>query len=176
MGPYALPCDPEAARVLTKGKEGPKTRKGLSFAKQKFFEPCPQRQVQCEHCGAKGGRKGNPEPGELSAKALLEQATVRMPRTGNGGVETMGAVWGIADQEGFGNGAGSLDDMEKQGGLHMINRLRADAGQRQMRRASLGTIAWSQEGILVPSSASIKRFAQWRQRTRCPSKSKISAS
>lgn len=98
MGPYALPCDPEAARVLTKGKEGPKTRKGLSFAKQKFFEPCPQRQVQCEHCGAKGGRKGNPEPGELSAKALLEQATVRMPRTGNGGVETTGAVWGIADQ------------------------------------------------------------------------------
>ena len=81
MGPYALPCDPEAARVLTKGKEGPKTRKGLSFAKQKFFE-----------------RKGNPEPGELSAKALLEQATVRMPRTGNGGVETMGTVWGIADQ------------------------------------------------------------------------------
>ena len=41
----------------------------------------------------------------------------------------------------------------------MINRLRVDAGQRQMRRASLGKIAWSQEGILVPSSASIKRFA-----------------
>lgn len=80
MGPYALPCDPEAARVLTKGKEGPKTRKGLSFAKQKFFEPCPQRQVQCEHCGAKGGRKGNPEPGELSAKALLEQETAVLRR------------------------------------------------------------------------------------------------
>lgn len=41
---------------------------------------------------------GNPDPGELSAKALLEQATVCMPRTGNGGVETMGTVWGIADQ------------------------------------------------------------------------------
>lgn len=72
-----------------------------------------------------------------------------MPRTGNGSVETMGTVWGIADQEGFGTGAGSLDDMEKQGGLHMINRLRVDAGQRQMRRTSLGTIAWSQEGILA---------------------------
>lgn len=59
----------------------------------------------------------------------------------------MGAVWGIADQEAVDNGAESLDDMRKQGGLHMINRLRADAGQRQMRRASLGTIAWSQEGI-----------------------------
>lgn len=41
---------------------------------------------------------GNPEPGELSAKALLEQATVCMPRTGNGDVETMGTVCGIADQ------------------------------------------------------------------------------
>ena len=98
MGPYALSCDPEAARVLTKGKEEPKTRKGLSFAKQKFFEPCPPRQVQCEHCGAKGGRKGNPEPGELSAQALREQATVRMTKMGSGSIGTMRTVWGIADQ------------------------------------------------------------------------------
>lgn len=40
-GPFGLPCDPEAAQVLTEGKEESENPEGLvSFAQQKFFAPC----------------------------------------------------------------------------------------------------------------------------------------
>ena len=58
-GPFGLPCDPEAAQVPAKGKEESENpAKGLSFAQQKFFAPCPRRRVLCERGGAKGGEGG----------------------------------------------------------------------------------------------------------------------
>lgn len=61
--PFGLPCDPEAAQVLAKGKESSENPAGPKFCAAKVFRALPKSLALSECGGAKEGEGGMPDGG-----------------------------------------------------------------------------------------------------------------